>query len=118
MGIDIAADRQEQRTKETTAKKQQEKTRAKMARLNARYDTAAEKALPGYVCTQCGKRSRPISITKGSFLLEVLLWLLFIVPGIIYSVIRLSSRFKGCPHCRTQTMIAVDSPMGKKLIDQ
>lgn len=38
------------------------------------------------ICTNCGHVGRPIWITKGSFALEVLLWVAFLVPGVLYSV--------------------------------
>jgi DNA-directed RNA polymerase subunit RPC12/RpoP len=45
--------------------------------------------------------------------MEVLLWLCFIVPGIIYSVWRLASRYQGCQKCGSKRIIPVDSPTAK-----
>ncbi|KKQ45981.1 MAG: hypothetical protein US63_C0008G0019 [Candidatus Moranbacteria bacterium GW2011_GWC2_37_8] len=68
------------------------------------------------ICTSCGYKGKPKSITKGSILVEIALWLLLIVPGVIYSVWRMASRYTACPQCKSQTMIPLDSPIGKKLL--
>jgi hypothetical protein len=54
-------------------------------------------------------------VIKGSFLMEFVLWLFFIVPGVIYTVWRLTTVAKGCPVCGAESMIPVHSPMGRKL---
>src|SRR5947208_13045438 len=71
-----------------------------------------EQVLPGTawppsakVCTNCGYVRNPISITRGAFAIEVLLWLFFLVPGIIYSVWRLTSRYAACPKCKAKERI-------------
>lgn len=68
------------------------------------------------VCTSCGYVGNPKSITKGSLLIEMVLWLCFLVPGLIYSIWRLTSRHYGCPSCGQTALIPVDSPMGKKFL--
>ncbi len=67
------------------------------------------------VCTQCGTVGTPIKITKGSLGMEIVLWLMFLIPGAIYSVWRLTSRYEGCPSCKGPNLVPVDSPMGKKM---
>lgn len=68
------------------------------------------------VCTSCGYVGKPETITKGSFGIEVILWLCFLIPGLIYSVWRLSSRHKGCPSCGQTTLIPRTSPMAQKFL--
>ena len=68
------------------------------------------------VCPSCGTRGEPKTITRGSTLIELILWLCLIVPGLIYSIWRLTTRQKGCPACGAAGMIPVTSPMGKKLV--
>lgn len=69
------------------------------------------------VCTACGFVGKPKKITKGNVLVELILWLFFIIPGLIYSIWRLSSRYTACPNCKNQaTMIPVDSPNGQRLL--
>ena len=68
------------------------------------------------VCTACGYVGQPKTITKESIGVEILLWLLFLVPGLIYSVWRLSSRYDGCPSCGQATVIPRTSPMAQKFL--
>ena len=74
--------------------------------------------LKGYVCSNCGFQGRPKTFTKGSMLIELILWLCLIIPGLIYSLWRLISRFKACPQCQTPNMIPMDTPRGQKLIKE
>ncbi len=71
-----------------------------------------------FVCTACGFIGQPITITKGSLGLEIVLWLAFLVPGIIYSIWRLTTRYKACPVCKKEAMIPADTPIGQKLVSE
>lgn len=68
------------------------------------------------VCTNCGSLVSPQSKTPGSFWIELLLWLFFIVPGVIYSVWRLSSVRKECPKCGGRNLVPSDTPVGMRLL--
>lgn len=61
-------------------------------------------------CMTCGTSGLPKVITKGSIFIEIFLWLCLIVPGLIYSIWRLSSRHKACPSCGSPTLVPVASP--------
>ena len=61
-------------------------------------------------CTQCEQIADPKTYTKGSWVTELLLWLACGVPGLFYSLWRISSRYKGCPACGAPNMIPLDSP--------
>lgn len=52
-------------------------------------------------CVTCGYIGSEKSTTKGSIWIEIVLWIFFIVPGVIYSIWRLTTRTKGCPKCRS-----------------
>lgn len=67
------------------------------------------------LCTNCGHQGKPKRVTKGSFLIEVVAWLCFIVPGIIYSLWRVTTRYDACPACGATNMVPADSPRGKQL---
>lgn len=69
-----------------------------------------------YICPNCGSIGNPRTYTKGAFLVEVTLWLLCLLPGLIYSMWRLTSRYRGCPSCGAANMVPVDSPHGRKLL--
>ena len=68
------------------------------------------------VCPACGTRGEPKTTTRGSLWLEIVLWIFFIVPGVIYSIWRLTTRRPACPACGTDGMIPVTSPKGRELV--
>ncbi len=68
------------------------------------------------VCSNCGFIGKSKTKTKGSFLIELFLWMLLIFPGILYSLWRLISREKVCPKCETPNMIPSNTPRGEELI--
>jgi hypothetical protein len=70
------------------------------------------------ICKTCGHVGFPKTITKGSFFMEVILWLFFLLPGLIYSIWRLTSKEDVCPKCKNATMIPVDTPIGEKLLKE
>lgn len=68
------------------------------------------------ICPTCGSVGKPKTITRGSFLIEIVLWLFFFVPGIIYSLWRLTTRDKsGCRSCSNVGMIPLNTPQGMLL---
>lgn len=69
-------------------------------------------------CNNCGTVAAPTTRTKGSFITEVFLWLMLIVPGIIYSLWRLTSKEKVCPKCGAPNMLPLDSPKAQSAIAQ
>lgn len=68
------------------------------------------------ICPACGTQGDAVDITRGSIGIEIVLWLLFIVPGLIYSLWRLSTRTPGCPTCGQPGMIPVNTPRGQQLL--
>lgn len=65
-------------------------------------------------CPVCGTTSEGESHTRGSILIELVLWLCFLVPGIIYSIWRLTTRQKVCPACKNPGVIPITSPRARK----
>jgi predicted RNA-binding Zn-ribbon protein involved in translation (DUF1610 family) len=68
------------------------------------------------ICPNCGTQGEPKSITQGNILIELVLWLCFIIPGVIYSIWRLSSRKEACPACGQTGMIGITTPNGQLLL--
>jgi len=68
------------------------------------------------ICLTCGYVGKPITKTKGGCLIELTLWLFMILPGILYSLWRLTSKEKVCPSCEKATMIPTTTPKGKELL--
>lgn len=67
-------------------------------------------------CTRCGHIGKPQRNTPGSFLIEVILWLCFLVPGIIYSLWRLSARHDVCHECGSREIVPLTSPIARKQV--
>jgi len=44
------------------------------------------------------------------------LWIMFIFPGLIYSVWRHNNRYIACLKCNSENIIPSTSPLGKKLL--
>jgi hypothetical protein len=61
-------------------------------------------------CMTCGTDGTARRITKGSIWIEIVLWLAFIVPGIIYSIWRLTTRRDVCGACGSETIVPPASP--------
>ena len=67
------------------------------------------------ICGACGTQDKSKTHTKGSLGMEILLWIMFIVPGILYSIWRLTTRKKVCSVCGADSLIPADTPRGKQL---
>lgn len=70
------------------------------------------------VCTQCGNHGKPKSVTPGSIGVELLLWLFFLIPGLIYSFWRMGARYSGCAFCGSRAIIPVHSPRGRMILEE
>lgn len=68
------------------------------------------------VCTNCGHVGCTTKVTKGHFALEVVLWLCFLVPGIIYSIWRLTARHEACPVCGNSNLLPKSAPVAQKFL--
>ena len=68
------------------------------------------KAGDGKHCLTCGTDGRTTTNTRGSIWNEVVLWICFIVPGLIYSLWRHSSRSQVCRACGSGSVVPTDSP--------
>src|ERR1700688_1546283 len=68
-------------------------------------------------CTACGCIDFPVFRQEGVPWIEVLLWLTFIIPGIIYTIWRGSTRRWACPMCGNSSMIPLDSPRAKAALE-
>ena len=56
-------------------------------------------------CLTCHETGKPKYHTAGSIWIEIILWLCFIVPGLVYSFWRLSTRRKVCAVCGGATLV-------------
>ena len=67
-----------------------------------------------FICSNCGYLGQPETIKKGSDFMEMILWWCFLLPGFIYSIWRLTTRYKVCPGCKAPYMVPLNSPRGSK----
>ncbi|PWB77279.1 MAG: hypothetical protein C3F08_10135 [Candidatus Methylomirabilota bacterium] len=71
------------------------------------------------LCTTCGGQTdMPQSQIRGSRVIEIILWLAFVIPGLLYSLWRQSTRQKVCPTCGSATLILANTPEGRRRAEQ
>jgi rubredoxin len=71
-----------------------------------------------FVCKSCGHVGAVKNDAKGSILIEIVLWCCFLLPGIIYTLWRDSSRYKKCPVCGSTEIIPLNSPIGREVVEK
>lgn len=79
---------------------------------------ARRAAQPGNlsICGHCGSVGKPAKVAPGSILIELVLWLFLLVPGLIYSLWRVGSKRPTCRNCgASYSMVPVHSPRGRQL---
>ncbi len=87
--------------------------------LGARAVLSLRRSEESLICTTCGAQTdMPQSKTRGSFIIEIILWLAFVIPGLLYSLWRQSTRQKVCPACGNATLILANTPDGRKRTEQ
>ena len=67
------------------------------------------------LCRRCGTEAKPKTQVKGNVLTELVLWLFFLLPGLIYSIWRLTTKTKVCPACGSEELVPPDSPVGRQM---
>lgn len=67
------------------------------------------------ICTSCGETRKPKDAVKGSTLIELVLWLCLLLPGLVYSLWRHSTRHQVCRSCGSTDLVPAKSPRGKKV---
>lgn len=68
------------------------------------------------VCSQCGAVGTPVTHTPGSILIEIVLWCMFLLPGLLYSAWRMTARAKVCRECGSKQLVPPTSPVGRRLL--
>jgi hypothetical protein len=79
------------------------------------YNFAAVANKSNRICANCGFQGKPKNETKGSIWIELVLWVVFILPGVLYSVWRMTTKQDVCPKCKQPAMIPLDTPKGQEL---
>ena len=68
-------------------------------------------------CKACHSVGKPKRLVKGSVLVELFLWLCFLLPGIIYTTWRSATTKTVCSQCGSPEIIPADSPLAKKMLN-
>ncbi len=67
------------------------------------------------VCPNCGYIGK--GQVRGHILIELMLWLVYIIPGLIYSIWRLSAKRTVCPECGYHAMLSVHTRKGRIMVN-
>ena len=72
-----------------------------------------------YYCNACQNHTA-IALKKGSTIVEIILYLFYIIPGIIYSIWRRQGPPNVCPLCRSASLVpeAVAKPLAVQQMTQ
>jgi hypothetical protein len=70
------------------------------------------------VCANCGTRGYTERYMGGSIFIEIVLWLMLIVPGLIYSIWRHTTVKRVCRSCKSPEVMPVGTPRGQALLRQ
>jgi hypothetical protein len=62
-----------------------------------------------YVCMECGCQRDPIDANRGLWVVEIFMWLLYILPGVIYSIWRRVRKHQVCSKCRNPSVVLTSS---------
>jgi predicted RNA-binding Zn-ribbon protein involved in translation (DUF1610 family) len=71
---------------------------------------ASRSGRPELYCPNCGTTARSKQVTRGSAGIEIVLWLCFILPGLIYTLWRSSFKLEVCPACGEHGLIPAAAP--------
>lgn len=74
----------------------------------AKHHSESPSAAPRYYCTQCHTHTNTAKM-KGNGWIELVLYLFYILPGVIYSIWRRSGKPNGCPTCGHAALIPAGS---------
>lgn len=77
---------------------------------SAKGETMAKLA----ICEKCGHTGKGVKQAPGSFAVELVLWVFFCLPGLVYSVWRMASVKRVCAACKGD-LVAIESPRGQLL---
>ena len=70
-----------------------------------------------YICESCGCRNTAERHTKGSFSIELVLWLFLLLPGLLYGIWRMATRTYVCQQCHGNA-VALASAKGQMALQR
>ncbi len=69
-----------------------------------------------YICSECGYVGKCKITKSGSLATELKMWLLYVIPGPIYTLWRLRSRKRLCRHCDSEKILSIKTETGYALL--
>lgn len=69
-----------------------------------------------FLCQACGAVGAPRVRNRGSSAIEIILWLMLIVPGACYTFWRMGRKDRYCRTCQAPNPIPADSPMARRIL--
>lgn len=69
-----------------------------------------------FLCRSCGVVGKPRVRNRGSSAIEIILWLMFIVPGAFYTLWRMGRKDRYCRSCKSAAVIPADSPIAQQML--
>jgi hypothetical protein len=70
------------------------------------------------LCTRCQEIGLPKKAARGHFMLELFLWLCFILPGLFYTIWRISTRVNVCARCGSAELVPTDTEAARRIYAQ
>lgn len=70
------------------------------------------------ICLLCNNFGRFPKKPRGYFLIEIILWFFFLIPGLIYSIWRHMSAKNACTSCGSTNVILMNSMKAKEILSQ
>lgn len=71
-----------------------------------------------FLCLSCGNIGKPRLRNRGSSFIEIVLWLCFLIPGMLYTFWRMFRKERLCKTCNAPNPIPMDSPVAQRFINQ
>ncbi len=65
------------------------------------------------ICQTCGYSGQGQSFTEGSTAVGVMLCLLWLLPGLVYFIWQSTTKYEGCPQCKSRALVPLHSPPGQ-----
>ena len=70
------------------------------------------------VCESCNEQTMSVTKMKGTMLINIVLLVCMVVPGVLYFVWRLTTKHKACGSCGSDQILPINSLKGKKLLKE
>ncbi|QPJ63057.1 MAG: hypothetical protein G3M70_14710 [Candidatus Nitronauta litoralis] len=67
------------------------------------------------ICADCGSTALPVEARRGTGWVEIILWLFFLIPGLIYSIWRRARSHMVCAYCGNPSMVSIHSERARKI---